>query len=268
MAELERRTPVHSGVPAIEGMTAMETVMAAPDYLSPAAEFGPSRGQLARRRARPGRGGPRRGRGEGERGGSRQDAEGPAMTTKVKVTTLPVIEYDPDQWGLPSRLSVPAVRDGPLPIMANRRRIGEVAPDGTVNGRVLTPAQDFSEYCKLSAALRPGGESGGRLRVAIIDGKPTSIIATAGDGRGERIDLTMTCSMAVADRVRGSDPVIGCAEVGSWPGVGTRIVTLGERVGIYGGVAGWGGRKQSHRGSTPVDFRLSGDRLPFLVGGT
>ena len=40
MAEAQRRTPMPAGVPAIEGMSAMETVMSAPDYQSPRDEFG------------------------------------------------------------------------------------------------------------------------------------------------------------------------------------------------------------------------------------
>ena len=40
MAGAQRRTPMPAGVPAIEGMSAMETVMSGPDYRSPRDEFG------------------------------------------------------------------------------------------------------------------------------------------------------------------------------------------------------------------------------------
>lgn len=43
MAEIERKTPIAVGTPAIEGMTALETVMATPGYVSPRDEFGPAR---------------------------------------------------------------------------------------------------------------------------------------------------------------------------------------------------------------------------------
>ena len=39
-AEIERRTRVPVGIPAQEGLSALETVMAAPDYQSPRDEFG------------------------------------------------------------------------------------------------------------------------------------------------------------------------------------------------------------------------------------
>ncbi len=40
LAAAERRTPLSAGVPAIDGLSTMETVMAAPDYQSPRDEFG------------------------------------------------------------------------------------------------------------------------------------------------------------------------------------------------------------------------------------
>lgn len=56
----------------------------------------------------------------------------------IKVRVLPVVDRGWDTHGLPTRLSVPAQLTEPVRIMADGKRIGEVAPDGSVKwlGRI------------------------------------------------------------------------------------------------------------------------------------
>jgi hypothetical protein len=102
----------------------------------------------------------------------------------TKVRTLPVVEHDPDQWGLPSRLVVPANRDRPIPIISQGRRIGEVAVDGTVKWTGTNAGANINEYGKIRDALDQAAKARSRLRLAIVDGKVSSIIVPTERDRG------------------------------------------------------------------------------------
>ena len=115
--------------------------------------------------------------------------------TEVKV--LPVVEHDPDKWGLPGRLTIPARLTRPVAVIASGRRIGEVAIDGKVKWVGPNAAANYHEYGLLSDALRKAATARGQLRVAIIDGAVTSVVVPTERERG---------GLAPASRVRPSAP--------------------------------------------------------------
>jgi hypothetical protein len=68
------------------------------------------------------------------------------------------------------------------------RRVGgsaRFAPDGTVEWTGPNSGRDYSEYGKIADALDQAAKAASRLRVAIIDGKPTSVIAPPERVRGK-----------------------------------------------------------------------------------
>jgi hypothetical protein len=103
----------------------------------------------------------------------------------TKVRVLPVVEHDPDRWGLPARLSVPVERDQTIPVMAGGKRIGEVGVDGKVSWTGPNAGRNFAEYGKLSDALKQAAKARSRLRVVILDGRVSAVVVPPERDRGK-----------------------------------------------------------------------------------